>query len=83
MVLMGPSPFLLMSKWFMQLSDPAKKRVVSFGLKRRECGVVYASVVGEIRGWDDRIPGANGEIRRMGRERTEARMRHEEGSVRL
>ncbi len=49
-MLMGPSPFLLMSNELMQLSDPAKKRLVLFGLNRRECGVIYASVVGDIRG---------------------------------
>lgn len=43
---------------------------------------MYASVVGETRGYDERMPGANGESRRTGRKRREARMRHEDGEKR-
>lgn len=63
----------------MQLSLPAKKWLGFSVEKRREYGAMKASVVGETSGYEAILEGANGEYKRMGRERKEARNRVEAG----
>ncbi len=62
-----------MSKVLIWDSLPAKNRVVFPDVsKMRECGAIYASVVGLMSGYEARICGLQGERRRMGREAQEA-----------
>lgn len=69
-----------MSKTEIRFNEPAKKVVGLSEEKRSECGAVYSSVVGEIRGYDARTEGEKGEMRRIGRARKEVAYRLEAGS---
>ena len=79
----GPWPLRVMSKMLMQESLPAKKWLLDALLvdallllvlsKRRECGVMYASVRGLMSGYEAIMEGEKGERRRRGRERGEVR----------
>lgn len=70
----GPEPFLDRSKRVMRLSVPVKKCVPA-EVKWIEEGVRYASVVGQMRGYEERIGVEwNGDDNRIGRARGQLRI---------
>ena len=78
-LLTGPSPSRWISNALTQLSLPAKNWLGFSVEKSKECGAMKASVVRETSGYEAIFEGANGEYKRMGRQRKEARNRVEAG----